>query len=123
MQRFAPLSRALCLALSLLAVWPAAPRADEAGYEVLMAAGSTFYEDRDYAAAAQAWAAAVGEAEAFGPLDSRLAASLNSLAEARRAQARTRTRRGSPGAPWRSGRPPWGRSIRSSPWRSAISPW
>ena len=81
---------ALGLALILLLVWPATPRADEARYEALMESGSAAYQERDYAAAARLWAGAVAEAESFGPTDSRLAASLNSLAKARRSQARYR---------------------------------
>jgi tetratricopeptide (TPR) repeat protein len=82
-----------CLALCVLLAWPtaaAAAGADEAHYEALMEAASAAYETRDYAAAARLWGDAVREAEAFGRLDSRLAAGLNSLAEARRAQARYR---------------------------------
>ena len=45
-----------------------------------IAAGSVAYEQGDYAKAEEEWMAALAEAEAFGPEDTRLATSLNTLA-------------------------------------------
>ena len=45
-----------------------------------IAAGSVAYEQGDYAKAEEEWMAALAEAEAFGPADTRLATSLNNLA-------------------------------------------
>ncbi|MDX1425379.1 MAG: hypothetical protein R3322_19685, partial [Kiloniellales bacterium] len=81
------LARRLAILLLLFAL-PTAAAAEPARFEALMASGTAAYQAGDFAAAARSWGAAVAEAETFGPLDPRLAASLDSLAEARRAQAR-----------------------------------
>ena len=52
-------------------------------------AGIAAYEQGDYAKAEEEWVAALAEAEAFGPEDTRLATSLNNLGEVYRTQAAT----------------------------------
>ena len=51
-------------------------------------AGIAAYEQGDYAKAEEEWVAALAEAEAFGPEDTRLATSLNNLGEVYRTQGR-----------------------------------
>ena len=70
-----------CLAGVLaLALWPGAAVAQSAAWETTMAAGMSAHQQGHYAEAEEKFSAALKEAEAFGPEDPRLAASLNNLA-------------------------------------------
>src|SRR3989304_5933747 len=70
-----------CLAGVLaLALWPGAAVAQTGAWETTMAAGRGAHQGGHYAEAEEKFSAALKEAEAFGPEDPRLAASLNNLA-------------------------------------------
>ena len=70
-----------CLAGVLaLALWPGAAVAQTGAWETTMAAGMSAHQGGHYAEAEEKFSAALKEAEAFGPEDPRLAASLNNLA-------------------------------------------
>ncbi len=71
-----------------LALWPAYPSAQGDLWETYMAAATKAYQQGNYPEAEKQWAAALKEAEGFGPQDPRLATSLNNLAQVYRAQGR-----------------------------------
>ncbi len=74
--------------LVCLALWPAQASAQGGQWNTLNAAGIEAYQRGGYAEAEKHLAAALKEAEGFGPQDPRLATSLNNLAELYRAQGR-----------------------------------
>ncbi len=67
--------------LVCLALWPAQVSAQGGLWETYMAAGDKAYQQGNYPEAEKQLAAALKEAEGFGPQDPRLATSLNNLAE------------------------------------------
>src|SRR3990172_9491193 len=70
-----------CLAgVLVLALWPGAAVAQSGAWETTMADGMSAHQRGHYAEAEEKFSAALKEAEAFGPEDPRLAASLNNLA-------------------------------------------
>ncbi len=70
----------LLVGLVCLALWPAYTSAQGGLWETYRAAGDKAYQQGDYPEAEKQWAAAVKEAEGFGPQDPRLATTLNNLA-------------------------------------------
>src|SRR5262249_37292621 len=67
----------------------AAHAADDTLWEKYMATGAESYDAGRYAEAERVWQAALKEAEAFGPEDPRVAASLSNLGELHRRQGKT----------------------------------
>ncbi len=78
----------LLVGLVCLALWPAHAPAQGGQWNTLNAVGMEAYQRGDYAEAEKQLAAAVKEAEGFGPQDPRLATSLNNLAEVYRLEGR-----------------------------------
>ncbi len=78
----------LLVGLVCLALWPAHAPAQGDLWETYMDAGAKAYQQGNYPEAEKQWAAAVKEAEGFGPQDPRLATNLNNLGELYRAQGR-----------------------------------
>ncbi|MEE8122974.1 MAG: tetratricopeptide repeat protein, partial [Alphaproteobacteria bacterium] len=73
-------TRWLLVGLVCLALWPAHASAQGGLWETYMAAGVKAHQQGNYLEAEKQWAAAVKEAEGFGPEDPRLATSLDRLA-------------------------------------------
>ncbi len=78
----------LLVGLVCLALWPAHASAQGGLWETYMAAGVKAYQQGNYPEAEKQWAAAVKEAEGFGPQDPRLAVSLLGLVSVYAAQGR-----------------------------------
>ncbi len=81
-------TRWLLVGLVCLALWPAHTSAQLGLWDTYRAAGDKAYQQGNYPEAEKQWAAAVKEAEGFGPQDPRLATSLNNLAEVYRLEGR-----------------------------------
>ncbi len=81
-------TRRLLVGLVCLALWPAYPSAQGDLWETYMAAATKADQQGNYPEAAKELAAALKEAEGFGPQDPRLAVSLNNLAGLYYAQGR-----------------------------------
>ncbi len=73
-------TRWLLVGLVCLALWPAHASAQGGQWNTLNAAGIEAYQQGNYPEAEKQLAAAVKEAERFGPQDPRLATSINNLA-------------------------------------------
>ncbi len=78
----------LLVGLVCLALWPAHASAQGGLWETYAAAGVKAYQQGNYPEAEKYLAAAVKEAEGFGPQDPRLATSLNNLAGLYHAQGK-----------------------------------
>ena len=78
----------LLVGLVCLALWPAHASAQGDPWQSYMDAGVEAYQQGNYPEAEKLFAAALKEAEWFGPQDPRLATSLNNLAELYRVQGR-----------------------------------
>ncbi len=74
--------------LAVLWLWPATAPAQVEQWQSHMAAGDKAYQQGNYPEAEKRLVAALKEAEGFRPQDSRLAATLNNLAELYRTQGR-----------------------------------
>ncbi len=81
-------TRWLLVGLVCLALWPAHPSAQGSLWETYMDAATAAYQQGNYPEAEKELAAALKEAEGFGPQDPRLAMSLNNLAALYHAQGR-----------------------------------
>ena len=81
-------TRWVLVGLVCLALWPAHASAQGSLWETHMAAGAKAYQQGNYPEGERQLAAAVKEAEGFGPQDPRLATSLNNLAEVYRLEGR-----------------------------------
>ncbi len=73
-------TRWLLVGLVCLALWPAHTSAQGGLWETYMAAGDKAYQQGNYPEAEKQWAAALKEAERFGPEGPRLVTSLDRLA-------------------------------------------